>query len=609
MLAMALLTCSLLLIWTSLRYSGRGIDLIDESFYLVSISNPLRYNNTLSQFGLAYHHLFSALGNSIAALRSSNIAITVALASTLAWIAIGPPPQDQHAKLQWSRLFLAAALGTTSLAMLRLWLPTPSYNWLTFQALLLTAIGLFLSEKNFTLRGVCGWTLIALGGWLAFLAKPTSAVAAGLISLVFLAITRRLCISLLCYALVSFFSLVAATAWLLDGSFHGFILRYLVGMERAEAYGMGHTLSSILRFDAPPLDLSAFTVIASGCLAAIGTASALISIHPALRFAGYLICLVGTGLAASMIMGASDPHRFGLPQPLFLAGIGLSAGIVAFIAKRLHQRPEPRQSRSAAALLAMLPFAFVLGTANNYWFMAGLVGYFWVLSGAVLIHSMCLPRHAFALTGPFVLAAQCVTVGQVLFGAANPYYQPAPVGSASFRIDLGQRGGVLRVAGATGQFIEAIQRTAAQAGFQADTPVIDLTGRSPGVLYVMGARSTGQPWLIGNFPGMSGSNRVATEVLTAATCWELARSWLLIEPTGPYRIPSNLISVYGADEVRDFSVAGSFLSPDPLSNFTEARPQYLLRPDRTPEKATQACNEAKAASVQAKRKAKPEAYR
>ncbi|AZO80346.1 hypothetical protein B5U98_11110 [Bosea sp. Tri-39] len=203
-----------------------------------------------------------------------------------------------------------------------------------------------------------------------------------------------------------------------------------------------------------------------------------------------------------------------------------------------------------------------------------------------------------ALLLPFAFGAQFITAGQILFGIEKPYYQPGPLRSADYLVDLGDSGGTLRVAPSTGKFIEAVRKTADQAGFQAGTPVIDLTGRSPGTLHVMGASSTGQPWLIGNFPGMPGSNRVATQVLKGVACPELARAWLLIEPEGPFRFPATITSVFGADQSRDFSIAGSFSSPDPLSNFTEARTQHLMRPTRSIEEASRACTEAKAALAQ-----------
>ncbi|MGO4170869.1 hypothetical protein [Bosea sp. TAF32] len=586
--------CSAVILWIPLFYSNMGIDLVDEGYYFASISNPLKYKFILSQFGFIYSYLYDISNHDIATLRQINIAITFILAWALSWLVLSSALQNQVGG-RLPRLVIAAALGTTSLAMLRLWLPTPSYNWLAFQALMMTAIGLLLSRRAVGLSTAVGWLLIALGGWLAFMAKPTTAAIAGSLSLLYLVVAKRLSVALVVAVALIFCGLLVATALVLDGSLAGFMERFSVGLERAGAYGMGYTLSAIFRIDPIPLDWQALRAMAIGCLAVIASASLITSENRALRAVAYASCAICAALALSLISGSLGlPYDYGLWQQMFLAAIGLSAGLFALVYNRSGRGyPETADRRETAILLGVLPLAFVFGTSNNYWFMAGLVGLFWVLSGIVLIRVRSIPENAIALFLPFAFGAQFVTAGQILFGVEKPYYQPGPLRHADYLIDLGDRGGVLRVAPGMGAFIEAVQKTANEAGFQPGTPVIDLTGHSPGVLHVMGASATGQPWLIGNFPTMPGSNNVATEVLKGVPCSELARAWLLIEPKGPYSFPLTITSVFGADLSRDYSVAGSFSNADPISNFAETRNQYLLRPIREVEEASRACAEAK----------------
>ncbi|WP_126115205.1 MULTISPECIES: hypothetical protein [unclassified Bosea (in: a-proteobacteria)] len=591
--------CSMAILGAALLNAAKGIDLIDEGYYLATIAEPLKYKNNLSQFGIVYYILYEISGHSISTLRQLNILITFALASTLAWLALAGPLQSQAGE-RLPRLIVAAALGTTSLAILRLWLPTPSYNWLALQALMVTAIGLLISQRTFGRTSAVGWTLIAFGGWLAFMAKPTTAAIAGLLSLLYLVVTKKFSVGLVAVVALLFCSLLVTAALLLDGSLLGFVERFSVGLERAGAYGMGHTLSAIVRIDPLPFNWEALRALTFGCLALIISASLVGSGNGALRAISYASSIICAVLAMSLVFGLlGGPYDYGLWQQLFLASIGLSAGLFALVYNKFNQSTPNIEGKTAKALLiGSLPFAFIFGSANNYWFMAGLSGFFWVLSGVTLIRVGPAPANAMALLLPFAFGAQFITAGQILFGIEKPYYQPGPLRSADYLVDLGDSGGTLRVAPSTGKFIEAVRKTADQAGFQAGTPVIDLTGRSPGTLHVMGASSTGQPWLIGNFPGMPGSNRVATQVLKGVACPELARAWLLIEPEGPFRFPATITSVFGADQSRDFSIAGSFSSPDPLSNFTEARTQHLMRPTRSIEEASRACTEAKAALAQ-----------
>ena len=66
-----------------LWFSRYGLDLTDESFYLVWISSPFLYSVSSTQFGFVYYPLYELLGGNIAALRQANILITFGLAVAL----------------------------------------------------------------------------------------------------------------------------------------------------------------------------------------------------------------------------------------------------------------------------------------------------------------------------------------------------------------------------------------------------------------------------------------------------------------------------------------------------------------------------------------------
>ena len=79
-----ILTCSaistvLILGWV-LWFCRYGIDVTDEGFYLVWMSNPFNYSISTSQFGFIYHPLYELLDGNIVALRQANILITFSLA-------------------------------------------------------------------------------------------------------------------------------------------------------------------------------------------------------------------------------------------------------------------------------------------------------------------------------------------------------------------------------------------------------------------------------------------------------------------------------------------------------------------------------------------------
>ena len=229
----------------SCRY---GIDFADEGFYLVWISNPSKYSTSITQFGFIYHPLYALLDGSIAALRQFNILITFSLAWALSNFFLKSVLGKQTLE-RAPRYIIAAAFSTASLVFLRLWLPTPSYNWLAFQALLVSAIGLLLADKKASTESFAGWLLLGVGGWLAFMAKPTTAVALGLCSGLYLLASGKLNARLLATSLLTAFGLLFLSALIIDGSIINFIDRLKEGMKLAELLGAGHKFSQLFRLD------------------------------------------------------------------------------------------------------------------------------------------------------------------------------------------------------------------------------------------------------------------------------------------------------------------------------------------------------------------------
>ncbi|WP_460111420.1 hypothetical protein [Pseudomonas sp. H3_D04] len=139
-----------------------------------------------------------------------------------------------------------------------------------------------------------------------------------------------------------------------------------------------------------------------------------------------------------------------------------------------------------------------------------------------------------------------------------------------------------------GYLIEA-RSAALQAGFQPGTPVIDLSGQSPGMLYAMGATSIGQAWMIGGYPG---SFKMASEALKRVRCDQLAAAWLLTEPEGPRSLSDNLVSSFGA-KPSDYEVVGSWKTAKGAGGFDQRPAQQLLKPIKNLDTSIKACIESR----------------
>ena len=162
--------------------SNYGLDFTDESFYLVWISNPFNYSVSATQFGFIYHPLYELLNGNIAALRQVNILFTFSLAWALAEVFLRTVFVNQSLQ-RTPRSVVSGALATAadaSLVLSGLWLPTPSYNSLALASTVGCRNRFLLADKHATRASIIGWFLIGIGGWVAFMAKPTTAAVLSL---------------------------------------------------------------------------------------------------------------------------------------------------------------------------------------------------------------------------------------------------------------------------------------------------------------------------------------------------------------------------------------------------------------------------------------------
>ncbi len=201
----ALLALSLiLLVFLNLN---KGYNLSDESMYLYSISYPERLLNVFSDFGALLNPIFMALGADLYNFRvftflSLMLCSGVLLLSfvLLFW---------RHVKLNvWTATAICSALWCSSLGYYTTWLPTASYNTLALLGILgvLSSInfytilcrpyskGHFLTAWSKKLRLIV-LIFLAFFGLLAFIGKPSSGAALGILACAVICCTRgTLCV-------------------------------------------------------------------------------------------------------------------------------------------------------------------------------------------------------------------------------------------------------------------------------------------------------------------------------------------------------------------------------------------------------------------------------
>lgn len=575
-----------------LKYSSYGFDFTDDSFYLVWMKNPFEYNWAITQFGFVYHPLYQLLNGNIAALRQVNILLTFGLATVLVnqFIKVIVPDSPPHKSQRW---VISLSFATASLALFDSWLLTPSYNSLALQSMFIATTGLLMAEATPSGSSLWGWILIGFGGWLAFMAKPTTAMALGVCAIVYLIGTQKIKLRWLLISVGVATGLLILTALVIDGSLVNYVNRLKTGVHFARVWEGGYTFRQILRLDRFRLNGTEILLLTS-----MGLFSFLAGrLYDSGRRWGkcfgraipgaFFLCIFAIlfeGLVVSF--GFSGFHSLMLwAIPLSAIGLG-----IASCGRGLFQN-VPISEKVLALLFIIFPHVYAFGSNNNYFQKGSSASLFWVLAGLVFVGPLIRNQKKWLVFLPLALATQMIVVLLLQIGFKDPYRQVGPISMNENAVEIGQQGSRLILSDEYAAYVRKAVESARSAGFEEETPVIDLSGQSPGILYVMRAENIGQAWTIGGYPG---SFKLAAEALSLVPCEKIAKAWVLAEPGGPRSLPNELLENFGANFAEHYVEVASWDTPRGAGGYAERPQQVLLKPKRAIPPAVQACQDKKA---------------
>jgi hypothetical protein len=579
----------LLLIWVLSRCRS-GFDFTDEGFYLNWISSPNNYRASITQFGFIYHPVYRLVDGDIVLLRQANVLIIfvsafVLCAALLQSLAAERVDVRSHV---WT-VALALVLAAGSLTFFGLWLPTPSYNSLTFVSLLAVAIGILFTGGEQLRRDLIGWVLIGAGGALSFLAKPTSAALLGCAVLIYLAVAGRFRARGLLVCVLAAAMLLIVSALMIDGSLAKFVDRVVDGARLGSLLTPEQPFARMFRLDSFSFDKAqrfnfAMLIVVTIAAMFLGTRAG-----SAARVGAALLAIILAGLGIPLSTGTLLPAIPYQPlQPMQFWAITFAIAFSAFFIWWRSYRAPSRNIIALAVFFIMLPYVYAFGTGNNYWEQAGHVAIFWLLGG-VVIASDVIERNTAWSNLTSIAAAALFVPTSVLFAAMEyPYRQTHPLRLQTSATETGPSNTTLLVTEDAAAYVRDFRGIATDNGFKTGDPLLDLSGRSPGLVYAMGARPPGAAWILAGYPG---SNEFLNAVLTGEGCDVLGASWILTEPSSSVSFSANLLQRYGIDISRDYHEVGSVRSLRAVSrtNFE----QFLLKPSRTPDVARQACEQAR----------------
>lgn len=571
-----------------------GLDLTDESFDLIWLEEPWRYPLSPTQFGFVYHPLYTLVSGDIAAIRQANLLLTFSLAWALSTLLIRHIARlsEHTARPSWiSHLIVSASLATSALAVFTMWIPSPSYNSLALQAVILAASGLILADKSMSFASAAGWLLVGSGGWLAFMAKPPTAAALLPLAIIYLAASGKLNSRLLPISAFVCTLLLLGSAVTIDGSVQTFAQRLAGGLEISRVLEGGHSIDRLFRIDRFALTARELLLLSASALL-VFVLSVLANLRWRYQATSSVGCM-GAVIASLAIISevAAAPLYPGNFMGMLVLGGALGALAAAvWLARTKARWSSIRRAVPISLTLAALPYVYAFGTGNNYWQQGAGAAIFWVLSGASLLASV-LPQNRLSHgLLPTAVVVQLTTVALLATAMEHPYRQSQALRLQNAATTLGPHDAKLVLPRQTAEYFRAMTSIAKSAGFQRGTPVFDLTGHSPGTVFALGASAVGQPWMIG---GYKGSERLASMMLDRASCPDIAKAWVLTEPEGPRKLDASILQRFGIDFGRDYVEVGTLFTPQGIRDYPDIYEQRLLKPTRPANEAIAACREAR----------------
>lgn len=578
-----------------LAHSSYGFDFTDEGFALAWMSDPFLYPASVTQFGFVHHPFYLLAGGDLAVLRQGNILLVFGLSWALCAIWLKALTSELAGE-GLTLAVLSAALATTAFTLFGGWLLTPSYNSLAFQALMLTAIGLFLSEEAKGWKAAVGCAFAGVGGWLAFMAKPTTAAALAVVMLVYLVFAPRLSLARFLAAVGFAFALLFGTALVQDGSVMAFVGRLHVGFMLTRELEASYGLTKLLRLDQISFGPDTDTVIIAMLLgfAMVFGPSAPMGRMARAGLAGLsaAIALLATALALGLF---EWPHILGELLAHYHVHWAVIALMVILTLRRLRLLAQvARVHWARAALFLSFPHIFAFGTNGNYWQTGSMAALFWVLGGIVFLRPAVLASRSRTILVPLVVVVQAVVAGILLDSFRAPYRQPQPIDQNTAVVALAISGSRIVLSDGYADYINTAGTVAHDAGWLPGTPIVDLSGESPGLLQALGAVNLGLPWLIGGYPG---SEAYVGAALDLVPCDSLAAAWILTEPGGARSIPARVMARYGVDLASHYVLAGSWQVAPGAGGRAARGIQRFYRPSAVAETA-QACTRLRAKAQQ-----------
>ena len=571
------LIISIYFFYSILNLCNSGLDLTDEGYYLNWIANPYAYKASISQFGFLYNPIFIFLDENVANLRRANFLFSFLLSYCLIFFLIKPLIKS----LTINFYYLQALLITFSIfVFLSMQIFTPSYNSLTLQGLLITCIGILFFE-NYGKK--IGCFLISFGGWIVFMAKPSSAAILAIIILIYLITSKKSVVSILLCSVFALVLLILSSV-VIDGSPILFIERILMGLDHLTLLNTNYDKSvkglakDLITITEKP-ELQNFNAVYYTVLSIL-----LIFLFLCLMFYvnfkdskyNHIFKIVLIFILITFFLLIQFNHTewfyiFERYQRLQIFSVFVFSIFVILKSNHFNLIKTFNESYFRFIFIFLsLPYTYAFGSGVNILKKSLEAGIFYLLASFVILIPYYQKNRSISSVFAFLITGLIITSIHINWNIEHPYRQINSLKSNNFIFQLDKGRNYLRISNNQGEYATYVKNVAKNYGLVKDDYILDLTGKSPGLIFLLGANSLGGPWMMGGYPG---SLEVAKAKINLIDCKKISKSWILHDKVSR-NISLDLLYSYGSDIFLDYQEVGQWKAILYKGNFT----QKLFRP-------------------------------
>lgn len=561
-----------------------GLEITDEGYYLLLEEYPENFHYGTSIFGILVNPIYEVFGGNFVVLRVISVTIFFALATyffyeLLSFIGLKKNSAN-HKTLSYSISLASSVFFVYSVYVL-----TPSYNSVTLQTLILYGILIFQLLKEQVKNKVFVEILIGADLVLIAVSKPTTGIVIFVLTvllLVGLKLSSKFRISFWTIILGGISTLFLLFVWMnLQGS--SLIDFFVEGSKLQQAFNPRYSILNMIRtdFDFVWIDLLSFSLLFTFALGAFSQHEGIVSQR-----------IFRIALLANVIFLCAYFANTGcnLTQtPVFLYGF---FGVAIYCLKLLFSgrfKSPSFLSLVLVFLFLVLPWAYVFGTNNNYLIAEIQASIFWIAASLLLFfqfenQSSPIKPSILNIYASLIVISVCTTL---IYSFSNPYRQAPTSLNNTVSVQIGIRNTTVLVPDSFGIYVNKVKSVAQKAGLLPGTQFIDLTGESPGTVFLLGGKTIYQPWLIGGYPG---SNSFAEKVLFSASCSEINQAWVLYSEDNNRNFDPSLLSTINLSLENDYELVGEFQLPDGFGSSPEGYRQYLYKPKINRETVPKNCS-------------------